>query len=76
MAERNRPISSPEEKPYAWDVELTFHDGSTKVSTIVAPTANQARRRAFLKRNVAGARPLESWTREQYQRGHGSRRVR
>jgi hypothetical protein len=70
-----RVSDTPEaEKPYAFEVELVFHDGSTKRTKYVCRNEQEARRKGGAVRSVREVIVLEPMTEEQYHRayGHGS----
>ena len=64
-------------KFYAWDVTISMNNNTPEQTvTVVAPTENQARRKALLRPNAKEVVRLEGMTEEQYRRVHGSRRKR
>jgi hypothetical protein len=64
-------------KFYAWDVTIGMNNNTPEQTvTVVAPTENQARRKALLRPNAREVVKLEGMTEEQYRRVHGSRRRR
>ena len=64
-------------KFYAWDATISMNNNTPEQTvTVVAPTENQARRKALLRPNAKEVVKLEGMTEEQYRRVHGSRRRR
>jgi hypothetical protein len=61
------------EKTYAWDVEVTLLDGATQEMVVVAPTENQARRRASLRRRVSSVFVKGGMSEAAYRRAYGFR---
>lgn len=66
-------IGVPVPKIYAWVMRVTKQDGTTEELTRVAPTENQARRRAARK-GVQAIEILRTYTEAQYHAVYGYKR--